>query len=193
MKYKDFINETPALVDIQNDPDLAERQYKYDLSKNKPVDEYDWDDYNVVEFKGKHSVNNIYIIKDGKLQMYIAYTVENIKNIGKMVQNSYIQKAAGATIPTSSLINFISYMVDNKGTTGIISDDIQSVGGKKLWRAILQNAVDKNKEVGVYNNFDETVHPKDEDQKFALWYAIRSREVYGKDLEKAQYQLYMKK
>lgn len=193
MKFKDFINETPALVDIRNDPDLAERQYKYDLAKNKPNKEYEWNDHKVIEFSGKHQVINLYIVKDDKLQLYIAYTIPSIQNIGKMIQNSYIQKASGASISTKDIIAFVTDMIKDKGTSGIISDDIQSEGGKKLWRSILQQGFDTNKEIGVYNNFDNTVQPKEKEKKFALWYAIRSREVYGKDLEKAQYQLYMKK
>lgn len=192
MKFKDFINETPALVDIENDPALARRQYDRDMkSSNKK--EYEWGEYKVIEVDSKHEVVNTYLIKDDNLQLYIAYTLPNIKNLGKMIQNTYIQKANGATIGTAVIIEFIMMMIKDKKAQGIISDDIQSAGGKKLWRSILQHGEDNKKDIGVYNNFDNTVHPKEKEKKFALWYAIRSREVYGTDLEKAQYQLYLKK
>lgn len=192
MKFKDFINETPVLIDIPNDPELAHKMYNKDMNATNKK-ESEWGEYKVIEVAGKHQVNNVYLVKEDKLQLYIAYTIPNIKNLGKMIQNSYIQKANGATTNTQVIIEFINHMIKDKHVEGIISDDIQSAGGKKLWRSILQYGADNNKEIGVYNNFDDEVQPKEKEKKFALWYAIRSREVYGTDLEKAQYQLYLKK
>lgn len=193
MKFQQFLNENPLYADIKNDPELANRQYKRDQQKNKVTDEWSLGDYKIFEYKGSYGTTNLYVVLNDHLELYIAYSINNIKGLGKMIQNSYVQKAVGSKMKTSDIIEFIKGMITHLKTDGIISDDIQSEkGGKVLWKNILMDGHSTDKEIGVYDNFDNKVLPKEKEKKFALWYAIKSREIYGNELEKARYQLYMK-
>lgn len=193
MNFKEFLNETPALIDVPNDPELANRMYEKDKKNKKSLKDWKQGEYEISAYQGK-SEYHLYILKDDQLQLFISFTAPNVKGLGQMIQNSYIQKAKGGTVNTAMIIDIIFGIIDTFKFDGIISDDLQSeFGGKKLWRSIMQYGNDKGHDIGIYDNQEHKVEPKEKDKKFALWYAIRSREVYGRDLKFARYQLYVKK
>lgn len=193
MKFSQFLNETPYIAkDIDNVPTFPNRIYTR-KKKQSPTKEWEWKGYTVEEYKGQFGTTDTFLIKDDNVELYVSYSVEKFTNLGNMYKNSYIQKGEGSSFTKDMIIEFTFFMIKEKHADGIISDDIQSTGGKKMWRNILEHGIKLNKEIGVYDNQKHEVQPKDEDKKFALWYAIKSREVYSDtDLLKANYQLYVK-
>lgn len=193
MKFKDFLNEAPYIQDaIQNDPELPNRMYEHRNKTGKPTLEWEWKGYKVIEHKGKYGTTDVFVMNDDNVELYVAYDVSRYPQLGDMYKNSYIQKGLKSKFNNDLIIEFTFHMIKIKHAKGIISDDIQSTGGKKMWRNILEYGSKNNMDVGVYDNQNYEKQAKEPEKKFALWYAIRSREVYSdKDLMKANFQLYV--
>lgn len=193
MKFNEFLlTEAPYINDdVKNNPEFAGKMFQKH-HKSKPSKEWDWNGYNVFEYKGNYGTTDLFLKKDTIVELYIAYSVEDYKNLGKMYRNTYIQKGIG-DISKQEIIDFLFVLAKKTNADGLISDDIQSTGGKKMWRNILEHGSKTGKEVGVYENQKHAVQPMEADKKFALWYAIKSREIYSdKELLKANFQVYIK-
>lgn len=189
MKFKDYLLlETPLLVDLANDSELLAKKFK--TLKNKDIlKEELFGDYKLIYYPPSFA-NNIQIILFDKNKLdvpllYISQSTETILS-KKLIKNAYINKVK--SLDSNVVHDVLFHLLKN--CDGIISDDTQSVGGKKLWESLLEKAEHKNYKIGVYDAISNTFNLKDKNIAFKLWYALKSREVYSKtNLKSVNYQM----
>lgn len=178
MKFKDYLLlETPLIVDLGNNSELLAKKFK--ILKNKEVlKEESFNNYKILYYPSPFK-NNVEIILFNKDELntpllYISQYIETILN-KKFVKNAYINKAKSLNSDDVQLVLF--HLSDKYD--GMISDDTQSDGGKKMWKSLLEKADQKNYKIGVYNNVSTEISFKDKGISFKLWYSLKSREVYS--------------
>lgn len=186
MKFTDFLNETPLEVVLNNDDSVLKIKAKR-LKEKEPKRSERYKDFVINTYDSPFDGNEEIIVKDvdDNVVLYLSQYIEKIK--GKMlIKNAYVNKSR--SIESSSIIDILFHL--NEKYDGMISDDTQSVGGKKLWKKLLETAISKGYKIGVYDVPTKTISFKDEKLSFNLWYTLKQREIYStSDMMSTNYRL----
>lgn len=185
MKFTEFLNEAPLEIDLQNDEYMLMNKYEK-LSHKMPIRSDEFKDYELLVYDSPFKNNEETIVMENDIPvLYVSQYVEKI-NGKTLIKNAYVNK--NKKLSTSSLIDILFHL--NKEYDGMVSDDTQSTGGKKLWKSLMQEALNKNYNIGIYNNMSGKIVFKEPNISFNVWYSLKNREIYSRtNLISTTYQL----
>lgn len=126
----------------------------------------------------------IFIKKDDEIMLYATLLKSTLPLKGSTVGG--INKKQG--LPSYIVEDLYDFIVENIAENNtIITDDIQSYGGKSLWKRVLKNN-HGTAEIGVYNtkeNKKEDICEDDAD--FESWYKKTEEYAYDEDVTSNSY------
>lgn len=185
MNFHNFITEAPLEIDVSNDTHILDIKFER-LSNKQPIRHDEYEKYTIVVYDSPYKNNEevIVLIEDTPL-LYLSQYIE--KHAGKkLIRNAYVNKSKA--LDGESLTKILFYLA--KEYDGMISDDTQSTGGKKMWKTLMSDAIKLGYKIGIYDNTMDKISFKDNEISFNLWYALKSKEIYSRtNLESAAYQL----
>lgn len=177
MKFKDFINEAPYMLDVNKASESLDFLYKHVDSENKSKVEVLDSKYKLKTYQLKN--NYITFVMNGdQAIMYIKYNDGKLhskndhKPYSNVIQTKYVDKIK--SLPSSE-VSRIYYLFMSR-FDAVLSDNHHSVGGKQLWKKMLKLAYDNHNVFG-YKNPHEIYYTKD--KTYNEFYKEIEDEAYG--------------